>query len=124
MNDGQSPGLPGHGDGFSPVAVLQAVSVSKHFGRVQALTDVSFDVAPGEVQAIAGQNGAGKSTLIKILTGYYEPDRGELRLAGQPVQLASPRAAQQAGISAMYQEVNLIPQRSIAATRSPVGGAH
>jgi monosaccharide-transporting ATPase len=115
VSESQPPNLPEHAAGFSPGAVLAAVSVSKHFGLAQALADVSFDVVPGEVHAIAGQNGAGKSTLIKILTGYYVPDHGELRLAGRPLRLTSPREAQQAGIAAMYQEVNLIPQRSVAA---------
>ncbi|MDI6100783.1 sugar ABC transporter ATP-binding protein [Actinoplanes sp. NEAU-A12] len=89
-------------------------SVSKHFAGVRALTGVCLDLRPGEVHALVGENGAGKSTLIKLVTGVYRPDGGEVRYLGEPVAFAHPRDAQAAGISTIYQEVNLVPMRSVA----------
>lgn len=94
--------------------VLQALGVGKRFPGVVALDDVSFDLRAGEVHALVGENGAGKSTLIKVLTGVHRPDAGELRLAGEPVRFQRPFEAQQAGISTIYQEVNLVPLMSVA----------
>jgi len=94
--------------------VLDAIAVSKTFPGVRALDSVSLSVRPGEVHALVGENGAGKSTLIKVLTGVYRPDAGELRLAGERVRFATPLSAQRAGISTIYQEVNLIPLMSVA----------
>ncbi|MFI5750769.1 sugar ABC transporter ATP-binding protein [Streptomyces sp. NPDC051644] len=94
--------------------VLEARSVSKRFPGVVALDDVSFSLRAGETHALVGENGAGKSTLIKVLTGVYRPDEGELRLSGQHVRFARPFEAQQAGISTIYQEVNLVPLMSVA----------
>ncbi|SCF62098.1 sugar ABC transporter ATP-binding protein [Streptomyces sp. Ncost-T10-10d] len=94
--------------------VLEARSVSKQFPGVVALDDVSFSLRAGETHALVGENGAGKSTLIKVLTGVYQPDGGELRLSGQRVRFARPFEAQQAGISTIYQEVNLVPLMSVA----------
>ncbi|RZS89960.1 monosaccharide ABC transporter ATP-binding protein (CUT2 family) [Motilibacter rhizosphaerae] len=93
---------------------LEVVGVTKRFPGVLALDDVSFALHPGEVHALVGENGAGKSTLIKVLTGVYQPDAGELRHDGQPVRFAGPAAAQAAGISTIYQEVNLISLQSVA----------
>ncbi|MCU1684704.1 MAG: rbsA [Amycolatopsis sp.] len=95
-------------------SVLEVVGVSKEFLGVKALDGVAFSVLPGEVHALVGENGAGKSTLIKVLTGVHQPDGGELRCRGAQVTFATPIQAQQAGISTIYQEVNLIPLRSIA----------
>ncbi|MFJ4858452.1 sugar ABC transporter ATP-binding protein [Streptomyces sp. NPDC088730] len=100
-------------DGSAP-AVLEARSVSKRFPGVVALDGVSFSLRAGETHALVGENGAGKSTLIKVLTGVYQPDGGELRLAGEQVAFARPFEAQQAGISTIYQEVNLVPLMSVA----------
>jgi monosaccharide-transporting ATPase len=94
--------------------ILAAAGVRKRFPGVLALDDVSMAVAPGEVRALVGENGAGKSTLIKLLTGVYQPDGGELRYLGQPVSFGRPLEAQAAGISTIYQEVNLIPLMSVA----------
>ncbi|MFD4989710.1 sugar ABC transporter ATP-binding protein [Streptomyces sp. NPDC058374] len=94
--------------------VLAALGVGKRFPGVVALDEVSFDLRPGEVHALVGENGAGKSTLIKVLTGVHRPDSGELRLAGEPVRFQRPFEAQQAGISTIYQEVNLVPLMSVA----------
>lgn len=100
--------------GDTASAVLEARSVSKRFPGVVALDDVSFSLRAGETHALVGENGAGKSTLIKVLTGVYRPDGGELRMTGEPVRFARPFEAQQAGISTIYQEVNLVPLMSVA----------
>ena len=94
--------------------VLSTVGVSKSFTGVRALQGVDFSLAPGEIHALVGENGAGKSTLIKVLTGVYVPDGGEVRLAGTPVHFTRPADAQSAGISTIYQEVNLVPLLSVA----------
>jgi monosaccharide-transporting ATPase len=96
------------------VSLLEVVGVSKQFPGVRALDNVSFTLDEGEVHALVGENGAGKSTLIKVLTGVYQPDGGELRHLGRPVAFAGPLDAQTAGISTIYQEVNLIPLMSVA----------
>ncbi|GIE76766.1 sugar ABC transporter ATP-binding protein [Actinoplanes philippinensis] len=96
------------------MTLLEVAGVSKSFPGVRALDDVSFTLRPGEVHALVGENGAGKSTLIKVLTGVYRPDSGELRYRGEPVSFAAPMDAQRAGISTIYQEVNLVPLMSVA----------
>jgi rhamnose transport system ATP-binding protein len=94
--------------------VISMRGINKAFGGVQALNDVAFDIYAGEVHALLGENGAGKSTLIKIITGVYQPDGGEIVLNGEPVQFANPREAQAAAIAAIYQEPNLFPDLDIA----------
>jgi ribose transport system ATP-binding protein len=94
--------------------VLETVAVTKSFGGVHALSGVDFSLAPGEIHTLVGENGAGKSTLIKVLTGVYTPDAGEVRFAGEPVHFRRPSDAQDAGISTIYQEVNLVPLLSVA----------
>ncbi|MEV6488076.1 sugar ABC transporter ATP-binding protein [Actinoplanes sp. NPDC051633] len=94
--------------------LLEVVGVSKVFPGVRALDDVSFTLQPGEVHALVGENGAGKSTLIKVLTGVYQPDGGEVRYRDEAAAFATPMDAQKAGISTIYQEVNLIPLMSVA----------
>nr|ADE10216.1 ABC sugar transporter ATP-binding [Actinoplanes liguriensis] len=94
--------------------LLEVSGVSKTFPGVRALDGVSFTLNPGEVHALVGENGAGKSTLIKVLTGVYQPDSGELRYRGEPARFATPLDAQRAGISTIYQEVNLVPLMSVA----------
>jgi monosaccharide-transporting ATPase len=95
-------------------SVLEIVGVSKHFTGVRALHDVSLSLRAGEVHALIGENGAGKSTLIKVATGVYRADSGVIRLHGRPVSFPSPLAAQHAGISTIYQEINLVPLMSVA----------
>ncbi len=94
--------------------VLEAVGVVKSFPGVRALRGVSLSIEAGSVHALVGENGAGKSTLIKVLTGVYAPDEGEVRVEGQPVSFARPLDSQRAGIQTIYQEVNLVPQMSVA----------
>ncbi|MDQ0438110.1 simple sugar transport system ATP-binding protein [Kaistia dalseonensis] len=93
---------------------MEARGVSKIFGNHTALDAVEFGLLPGEVHALLGENGAGKSTLIKILTGAYQPDGGKILVDGEEVVLNSPLHAQSFGIGAVYQEVNLLPNRSVA----------
>ena len=95
-------------------AVLSVERVSKRFRGVHALRGVDFELRPGEVHALVGENGAGKSTLIKVATGAYQADSGQVRLHGKPVSFTSPLDAQLAGISTIYQEINLIPLMSVA----------
>ena len=94
--------------------LLDMQGIDKAFAGVRALNQASLTVGPAEVHALIGQNGAGKSTLIKVLTGAYRRDGGSITLGGQPVDFASPQAAQLGGVATIYQEVNLIPLRSVA----------
>ncbi len=97
-----------------PDPVLEIVGVCKQFTGVHALRDVSMTLRAGQVHALIGENGAGKSTLIKVATGAYTADSGEIRLNGRLVTFGSPLAAQHAGISTIYQEINLVPLMSVA----------
>ena len=93
--------------------LLTMRGIDKRFAGVAALTGASLEVGRGEVHALIGQNGAGKSTLIKILTGYYTRDAGEILFDGKPIAFTKPAEAQAAGISTIYQEINLVPYRSV-----------
>jgi len=95
--------------------ILRMEGVSKAFPGVQALDNVDFEVAPGEVLALVGENGAGKSTLMKILSGAYRRDAGRVFLNGQETEIESPHHAQQLGIAIIYQEFNLTPNQTAAA---------
>jgi ABC-type sugar transport system ATPase subunit len=95
-------------------AVLTAQHISKQFPGVLALDDVDLELMPGEVHALVGENGAGKSTLIKVRAGRHHPSSGTLRVKGQEAHFDDPLQSQQAGISVINQEFNLIPQLSIA----------
>ena len=88
--------------------------ISKAFRGVQALKGVDFTVRAGEIHALMGENGAGKSTLIKVLTGVHLRDSGDVLLVGQSVSPQAPREAEELGISTVYQEINLIPELSVA----------
>lgn len=94
--------------------ILELASVSKFFGPVIALKDVSLRLARGEVHCLLGDNGAGKSTLIKTLAGVHAPDKGEYRVDGKPVRFASPRQALDMGIATVYQDLALVPLMSVA----------
>jgi len=93
--------------------LLSMHGINKRFAGIPALRAAELTVGQGEVHALIGQNGAGKSTLIKILTGYYTRDSGEIVFDGKPASFASPQEAQRAGISTIYQEINLVPYRSV-----------
>jgi ABC-type sugar transport system ATPase subunit len=95
---------------------LRLRSITKSFGDNKVLHGIDLDVAPGEVVALVGENGAGKSTLVRIITGAYRPDGGEIQVSGEPVTLHDVHDGMRHGIHAIYQELrhNLFPQRSVA----------
>jgi ribose transport system ATP-binding protein len=97
-----------------PGAILATDQVSKSFGTVRALSNVSIALQPGQVHGIVGENGAGKSTLMKILSGVERPTSGRVLVRGEPVELAHPIDAQRVGISMIHQELNLIEDLSVA----------
>lgn len=94
--------------------LLEVRHITKQFPGVLALDDVSLQFMPGEVHAVVGENGAGKSTLMKIMAGAYVPDSGEIYLSGEKVAFDHPQQAQARGISIIYQEFNLLPERTVA----------
>jgi ribose transport system ATP-binding protein len=94
--------------------VLEMRGITKRFHGVTALQEVSLAVYPGQVHALVGENGAGKSTLMKVLVGAYQADQGEIFLNGQPAHFGHPREAQQHGLAIIYQEFNLLPERTVA----------
>ncbi|MER6982391.1 sugar ABC transporter ATP-binding protein, partial [Streptomyces carpinensis] len=103
-----------HPSDTGPAPVLALRDISKSFGAVRALRNVSLELFPGEVHALAGENGAGKSTLIKTLAGVHRPDAGQVLLGGEPVVFHGPGDARDAGIAVIYQEPTLFPDLSIA----------
>ncbi len=107
-------GNQGRGAASDAVPALEALHVSKYFGRVIALEDVSLSVRAGEVNCLLGDNGAGKSTLIKMLSGVYKPDKGTMLFDGQEITLESPRDALDRGIATVYQDLAVLPLMSIS----------
>ena len=95
-------------------AVLRAAGLTKRFLGNTVLDDVSLDLYPGEVHGLVGENGAGKSTLMKILAGVHEADAGTMRINGTQVNFSHPVQAQRAGVSCVFQEFNLLPDRTVA----------
>jgi D-xylose transport system ATP-binding protein len=95
--------------------VLSMRGISKRFGAVQALTDVSLDVAPGEVVALVGDNGAGKSTLVKVIAGVHPPDGGTVDFGGRQVTIDSPATAQSLGIATVFQDLALCDNLDVVA---------
>jgi D-xylose transport system ATP-binding protein len=99
----------------TPAPVLSLKGIGKRFGAVQALADVDFDVRPGEVVALVGDNGAGKSTLVKIMSGVYQPDEGEIVFDGKTVNIPGPKAAQELGIATVFQDLALADNLDVVA---------
>src|SRR6267142_3784353 len=97
-----------------PEHVLEMRAIRKSFPGVVALDGVDFDLRAGEVHVLLGENGAGKSTLMKVLSGAYRADAGEIAIDGRGVTIDSPRAAQALGVATIYQELSLVPQLSVA----------
>ena len=101
----------------SPVgeSVLSLTGVNTRFGAVQALTDVHLDVKAGEVVALVGDNGAGKSTLVKVISGVYQPDSGDINFAGRKVHVGGPSQAQALGIATVFQDLALCDNLDVVA---------
>src|SRR6187200_2703293 len=95
-------------------SLLKLTGITKRFGAVRALTGVGFELRAGEVHALMGENGAGKSTLMKILSGVYAAYDGEIAVDGRPVHFANVRQAEAEGIAIIHQELNLVPELSVA----------
>ena len=95
-------------------ALVAMKDIEKSFPGVRALHNAQLDLRPGEVHALMGENGAGKSTMMKILAGIYRRDGGEILLDGKPVEINSPRQAQDLGIGIIHQELNLMPHLTAA----------
>jgi ribose transport system ATP-binding protein len=113
MVDGGSI-VPNNAAPARPEVVLRAERVSKSFGGIAALTDVGFELRRGEVHALMGENGAGKSTLMKILAGIHTGYDGTVSIDGRPVAFSGVRDAEEAGIAIIHQELNLVPELSVA----------
>ena len=94
--------------------LLQMRNIDKLFPGVKALSNVDFTLRKGEIHALMGENGAGKSTLIKVLTGVYQMDGGEIFVEGEKISIRSPQDAQNNGISTVYQEITLCPNLTVA----------
>lgn len=109
----------GHASGVAGMPRLELTGVSKAFGGVPAVIDISLVVPPGEIHALVGENGAGKSTVMNMVSGVFAPDSGGIRLDGASVMLASPRHAQELGIGTVFQELSLVPALSIAENMFP-----
>lgn len=104
--------------------ILEVRGITKHFDGVQALRGIDIEVRPGEIHALLGENGAGKSTLIKIITGLYQQDQGEVLVAGEAVDFANVRAAHRTGVVALYQELSIVPTISVAENIMLGAGTH
>ena len=102
------------GRNHDPDLLLQAEAITKTFPGVKALSDMRFDLRKGEVLALVGENGAGKSTLMKLLTGIYPMEAGQVWLDGEPLQVRNPKEAQERGLSIIHQEFNLMPHLTVA----------
>ena len=110
----------------SPAPLVEMRDIEKHFGSVIALSGVSVTVNAGEVHCLLGDNGAGKSTFIKTMAGVHKPTRGQMLIDGKPVAFSGPRAALDAGIATVYQDLAMIPLMSVTRNffmgREPVKG--
>jgi ABC-type sugar transport system ATPase subunit len=104
--------------------LIEMRNITKQFGRVVALSDVSLSLRENEIMGLLGDNGAGKSTLVKTLVGIHQPDTGEVRIRGSPVRIENPKEAREHGIATVYQDLALIDEMSVAANmflaRQPV----
>jgi rhamnose transport system ATP-binding protein len=113
-NCGKAPCYENRNHGVMSAPLLQLSAITKSFGAVRALKEVSFDLRPGEVHALLGENGAGKSTLIKIVTGAHRPDAGRIEVAGRRVEHLTPALAHKLGIACIYQQPALFPDLTVA----------
>ena len=100
-------------ENFSEKSIVELEKISRAFGKVKVLRDISFSLRGGEVVGLVGDNGAGKSTLVKIISGYLGPTSGRLKVMGQEVRFTSPQQARRLGIETVYQDLAIIGQLSL-----------
>jgi simple sugar transport system ATP-binding protein len=112
-DEAANPAIPDPEKPPTGTPLLEARNISKYFGSVNALQDVTLQVNAGEVTCVLGDNGAGKSTLIKILSGVHIPDQGQLLIEGEAVEFPNPRAAQNQGIATVFQDLATVPLMSV-----------
>ena len=98
---------------MSEELILRTENICKSFNGIQVLKNINFEIKKGEIHALMGENGAGKSTIIKIITGVYAKDEGEIYIDGRHVDINSRREAAAAGISVIYQELSLVPDLTV-----------
>jgi D-xylose transport system ATP-binding protein len=115
QNSSIAAAMPGAAAALATQPILSVEHVSKSFGAVEALKDISFSINAGEVVALLGDNGAGKSTLVKIIAGTMQPDTGGLLFEGRPVVINSPATAKQLGIETVYQDLSICPNMDVVA---------
>jgi D-xylose transport system ATP-binding protein len=115
QNSSIAAAMPGAAAALATQPILSVEHVSKSFGAVEALKDISFSINAGEVVALLGDNGAGKSTLVKIIAGTMQPDTGRLLFEGRPVVIDSPATAKQLGIETVYQDLSICPNMDVVA---------
>jgi D-xylose transport system ATP-binding protein len=115
QNSSIAAAIPGAAAALATQPILSVEHVSKSFGAVEALKDISFSINAGEVVALLGDNGAGKSTLVKIIAGTMQPDTGRLLFEGRPVVIDSPATAKQLGIETVYQDLSICPNMDVVA---------
>src|SRR5699024_6600919 len=94
--------------------ILEMKDITKAFGVVKALKHANLELAKGEVHALMGENGAGKSTLVKVLTGIHQKDTGQIFFYGKEVEYKTPKESQEAGISVVHQELNMMNHLTVA----------
>ena len=97
----------------NPTPLIEMRGITKRFGGVTALDDVSLQIMPGEIHCLAGENGSGKSTIIKVMSGVYQPDGGSVLIDGQPAGVLDPVKSTAAGIQVIYQDFSLFPTLSV-----------
>ena len=114
-SEGRRVAIAPHGGVRRGMAVLELESITKHFGAIHALDDVSLTLLPGEVVGLMGDNGAGKSTLVKIIAGNYRPSHGSMRMEGRELVLHRPVEARQHGIEIVHQDLALCDNLTAAA---------
>ena len=107
--------LQGYGEASRPVAILELTNISKHFGAIQAVNDISLSLEAGEVVGLMGDNGAGKSTLVKMIAGNYRPSHGTMRMEDKELVLHKPVEARQHGIEIVHQDLALCNNLTAAA---------
>src|SRR5512134_671753 len=108
-----TPKMSSNGAGSRSEVVLSLQNISKQYGVVQALKDVSLECRAGEIHAVVGENGSGKSTLLGVASGFVDPDHGTVQIGGEPLRRDSPALARKLGLAMAYQDTSLVLQEPV-----------